>query len=99
MEIEGLVSNHEEANTMVVVRTKAAAEKGAEHIVVDTPDTDVLVLLLHHHTTVGSREIFILTGREGKHAHLVRYIPIHKIYEKLEKKQHDIMLPVYCLIC
>ena len=97
LEVEALKSNHEEADTRIVVHAKTAAQIGAEHIVVCSPDTDVLVLLVHHYTTIAAKEIFLLTGRVGRRASLTRYIPVHRIYENLEKKQHNIMLSVYCL--
>ena len=44
------------------------------------------------------KEIFFQTGHGGKHASLPRYnIPVHLLYEKLPREQHDVMLPVYCL--
>lgn len=97
VDIESLKLNQEEADTRIVLHAKAASETGANHIVINSPDTDVLVLLLHHRTLICASEIFFLTGREGKHASLTRYIPIHTIFEKLQKNQHNILLSVYCL--
>ena len=53
---------------------QVAAENGADHIVISSPHTDVLVLLLHHRPAISASEVFFFTGREGKHADLTRYI-------------------------
>lgn len=64
---------------------------------VRSPDTDVLVLLLHHRAVeiITAKEVFFLTGRDGKHTQLSRYI--HSIYELLSTMQLRILLSVYCL--
>ncbi len=95
--VDSLRSSQEEADTRIVLHSVAAAEAGADTIVVRSPDTDVLVLLLHHRAVIKAKEVFFLTGREGKHTQLRRYIPIHSIYELLSTSQHRILLPVYCL--
>jgi len=41
--------------------------------------------------------VFFFTGRQGKHAGLSRYIPVHQIHDSLETSQLNILLPVYCL--
>jgi len=43
-ESECLKSNHEEGDTRMYVHARVAAENGADHIVISSPDTDVLVL-------------------------------------------------------
>ena len=56
-------------------------------------------LIWSYHTCVYSeKQIFLLTGREGSILlNLSRFIPIHEIYDKLEKMRHNILLFVYCL--
>ena len=44
-ESESLKSNHEEANTRMCVHARVVAENGADHIVISSPDMDVLMLL------------------------------------------------------
>lgn len=39
------------------------ARRGAETVVVSSPDTDVLVLLLHHRTQIQAGRIYFLAGR------------------------------------
>ena len=96
--VDSLQSNQEEADTRIVLHAVAAANSGAERIVVSCPDTDVLVLLIHHRQkAITAAEIFFQTGKEGKHTSLKRYIPVHCIREHLSQEQNNIMMSVYCL--
>ena len=79
------------------VHARVAAENGADHIVISSPDTDVLVLLLHHRPAISASEVFFFTGREGKHADLTRYIPVHQIHDGLETSLSQHFTAVYCL--
>ena len=97
IEVDSLSSNQEEADTRIVLHSAAAAENGAQTVVVHSPDTDVLVLLVHHRPAIKAKEIFFMTGREGKHTQLTRYIPVHTIYDLLSMEQQKILLSVYCL--
>lgn len=96
-EVQRLCSNQEQADTKLILHAIAAAEDGASIIVVKSPDTDVLVLLLHHRPLIKAKELYLLTGREGKYASLRRYIPVHHIFDKLTKQQHSILLSIYCI--
>ena len=95
--VPALRSNQEETDTRIIMHTVESARKGAETIVVSSPDTDVLILLLHHRIQIGADRIFFLTGRTGKHASLTRYIPVHGIHSQLTSPQRQLLLPVYCL--
>ena len=46
-EVSSVAANQEEADTRIVLHDIYAANNGSEKIVVRSPDTDVLVLLLH----------------------------------------------------
>lgn len=92
-----LHSNQEESDTRIVLHAIHAARKGANPIVVHSPDTDVLVLLLHHRAAIPAREIFFATGQEGRHASLKRLIPVHTLYNLLSRDQLSVMLTMYCL--
>ena len=81
----------------MVLHAIYAANHGAEKIVVRSPDTDVLVLLLHHRADIHAKEVFFLTGRTGKHANLTRYIPIHTLFTQMPPNQLRIMMAVYCM--
>ena len=92
-----LISNQEEADTRLILHGIAAADEGANIIVVRSPDTDVLVLLLHHRPAIHAEEIYFLTGHEGVHSNSTRYIPVHILYKQLTPLQHNIMIDVYAL--
>ena len=47
-EIHELTSNQEETDTGVVLYLKFAAQMGYKSAVIRTPDTNILVILLHH---------------------------------------------------
>jgi hypothetical protein len=96
-EVDSLFSNQEEADTRLILHAAAAAEEGAHTVVVHSPDTDVLVLLIHHRPAIKAKEIYFLTGRDGKHTQLTGYIPVHTIYDLLSTEQQKIILSVYCL--
>ena len=96
-EIANLASNQEEADTRIILHVIAAADAGAKCIVVCSPDTDVLVLLIHHRPLIKAQKIYMLTGRTGKYAKLIRYIPVHVIYDVLTRPQHNVLLSIYCL--
>ena len=92
-EYQSLKSNQEEADTRIILHTTVVSNNGAVRIILNSPDTDVLVLLLHHRPYICAKELFFLTGRTGTHVDLRRYIPVHSLFDKLTKEQHII----YCL--
>ena len=69
-EVAEIRSNQEETDTRVIVYMKYASSIGFQTIVVRSPDTDILVLLLHHSSLAGNSEIQFDTG-SGKHRRLV----------------------------
>ena len=62
-----LQSNQEEADTQMIIHAAIGLRNGANKFIVSSPDTDFLVLLLHHRPNICAREILILTGRTGTH--------------------------------
>lgn len=92
-----VASLQEEADSRRVLHSVVAAEAEAQQIVVDSPDTDVLVLLFHHRPDNSAEKLFFLIGHTGKHTTLPRYIPVHQLYDKLSLAQMNILLPVHCI--
>jgi len=82
-ESKSLKSNHEEADTRMCIHARVTAENGADHIVINSPDTDVLMLLLHHLPAISASKVFFFPHTEEKHADLTRYIPV-QIHDSLE---------------
>ena len=68
-EIHELASNQEETDTRVVLYLKFAAQMGYKSAVVRTPDTNILVILLHHAHAL-QITIYLDTGM-GKHRRLI----------------------------
>lgn len=81
----------------MILHAKYAVTNGVETVCVSSPDTDVLVLLIHHYTSIQARHLYFLTGRKSTHTHTVRFIPVHSIVSTLPDDQLDIILPVYCV--
>ena len=82
-------SDQEEADTRLILHAILAAEGGAKSIVINSPDTDVLMLLLHHRPRIHADRLYFYAGK--------RFIPVHIIYSILNEPQKNIMLEVYCL--
>ena len=95
-DVSSVASNQEEPDTRIVLHAIYAANNASEKIVVRSPATDVLVLLLHHRTEIHTKYIYFRTGTQGKHTNLSRYIPVHILFEELSRQQHNILLSVYC---
>lgn len=96
-EYEPLRSNQEEADGRIILHAFDSSPNGAQTIFVKSPDTDVLVLLLHHKPEINAERIYFLTGHAGKHTNLRRFIPVHILHDRLSERQHSIMLPVYTI--
>ena len=95
--IEQLRSNHEEADTRMLLHVAYQARHNAKRVIVVSPDTDVFVLLVYHFSHMGVSEVFFKTGRKSTHADLTRFIPIHNVVCKLNEEQTNILLSVYAL--
>ena len=99
--VMNLTSNHEEADTKLILHTFHAAntgaktDTGAKTIVISSPDTDVLVLLIIHRVSIAADKIYLLTGHISNHTR--RYIPIHTIFDTLSRSQLNILLQIYCI--
>ena len=81
----------------MVLHAMIASRNCANNIIVNSPDTDVLVLLLNHRPNICASKIFFLTGRTGTHTDLKHFIPVHELFHKITGKQQNILMSVYCL--
>ncbi len=77
-------SDHEEADSRIVLHAVLAAECGATSIVVNSPDTDVLLLLLYHRQNISAQQIYFYNGK--------RFLPVHTMSTLLTKQQKSIRL-------
>ncbi|WAQ94372.1 hypothetical protein MAR_006843, partial [Mya arenaria] len=92
-----LDTNQEEADTVMILHAKYEADRGSTCIAIHSPDTDVLVLLLHHYQYIGAAHLCMSTGRVTLHTDGRRFIPVHQLINKLTKDQLNILLSVYCI--
>lgn len=80
-ELETLKSNHEEADTRLLLHAKYATHPRSR-IIIQSPDTDVLVLCVAHFDEIPCEELWFRTGVKDR----LRYIPVHAVSEKLGEK-------------
>ena len=80
--LQELSSDHEEADTRIVLHARDAAVRGYHEVNVLCRDTDVLVLLLAHRQDL-CQEIWMFSGT----SRTKRYIPVHKISLPEEKRK------------
>ena len=83
--VESLKSN-QEADSRVILYCIYAARKGAKKIIVQSPDTDDLVLPVHHWPAIKAKEIYFMKAVQGKHINLKRFIPVHDLHKKLSQE-------------
>lgn len=72
---QSLQSDHEEADTRLMVHAKQASISHPR-IVIQSPDTDVVVLSAAHFADIQCQEMWIKTGVKDK----LRFIPVHDIH-------------------
>lgn len=87
-----LLSDHEEADTRILLHAKHAAETH-NRIVIQSPDTDVAVLSVAHFQNLGCSELWFKTGVRDKS----RFIPIHILAPELGSQLCDSLLPLHAL--
>lgn len=81
--VDALESTHEEADTRMLLHLVHASSVGAKNAVLFSPDTDVLVLLVHHFDYLGLSELYFRTGTKGIHFDNTRYIKVHIVHSML----------------
>ena len=74
-------SNHEEADTRMILHANHAA-RANRRLVVHSPDTDVLVLSVSLFRSLDCPELWFRTGVKDRH----RLIPVHDIAHALGEK-------------
>jgi len=73
-EVQALRSNHEEADTRMILHANHAA-RADRRLVIQSPETDVLVLSVSHFRSLDCPELWFRTGLKDRH----RLIPVHDI--------------------
>ena len=77
-DLVALKSDHEEADTRLLLHA-AHASRDHSRIVVQSPDTDVVVLCTAHYSKLRCRELWFRTGVHDK----LGYIHIHSLADDL----------------
>ena len=81
-DVRELASDHEEADTRIVLHARDTAARGYKQVNILCRDTDVLVLLLAHREHL-CQEIWMFAGTSRQR----RYIPVHRIPLSEEKRK------------
>ena len=81
-DVRELASDHEEADTRIVLHARDAAAREYKQVNILCRDTDVLVLLLAHREHL-CQEIWMFAGTSRQR----RYIPVHRIPLSEEKRK------------
>jgi len=81
-DFRGLASNHEEADTRIVLHARDATVRGYRQVNALCRDTDVFVLLLAHRVDL-CQDIWMFSGTSRRK----RYISVHKITLPEEKRK------------
>ena len=74
-DVTQLSSNHEEADTRIILHAQEAASRGYEKLVVIAKDTDILVLLLAHRDHIDTSEVWMKSGTSQK----PKFVAVHNI--------------------
>ena len=80
-EVQALWSNHEEADARMILHANHAA-RADRWLVIQLPDTHVLVLSVSHFRSLDCPELWFHTGVKDRH----RFIPVHDIARALGEK-------------
>ncbi|KAK3734694.1 hypothetical protein QZH41_002113 [Actinostola sp. cb2023] len=89
-DVAALKSNHEEADTRMLLHAKHASHAGSSRIVIQSPDTDVLVLCAAHFDSLACEELWLKTGVKDR----LRFIPVHDVSHALGRRMCD-ALPAF----
>ena len=73
-EVPELHSSQEEADTKMLLHARHACEEGYERIIIESRDTDVLILSMYHRPML-SEEVWVSSGLSGN----PKFVPIHSI--------------------
>ena len=79
--------NQEEADTMIFVHIKSAAEKGCKSSLIISSDTGVVVLAMYIFKTLQVEKLWVAFGK-GKH---LRWLPIYEINHALCPKAEAVL--------
>ncbi len=88
--IQHLYSTHEEADTRIVLHSLDAKNESYYCVVVQSRDTDVLVLMLVHETT---DQVWVSSGTSKQSC----FVPVHTVKQSLTPHILASVLPFHCI--
>ena len=92
-ECHDLFSDQEEADTRMLLHASHAAEN-CQRIVIDSPDTDIIVLCVYFYRHIqGIQEFYFYTGTGEKR----QFVPVHAICLALGPMLSGLMLPFHAI--
>ena len=62
-----LMAEQQEADTMMLLHAQYASLQGSNTVYIFRPDTDVMVLMVHHFYSIGAPCLYFQTGRKYTH--------------------------------
>ena len=96
-DMEELYSNHEEADTRLLLHATYSA-KDYSRVIVRCDDTDVLILLLYYYSRGElSEEVYMHAGHSAETVSNIRYVPIHTIAGKLQCNVCNILPAIHAV--
>ena len=69
----GLVTDQEEADTMMLLHARYAYLQGSKTVFISSPGTDVMVLMVHYLYSIGAPYLYFQTGLHT-HIHSDMYL-------------------------
>ena len=90
-QVTALHCDHEEADTRMLPHAKHAS-RDAPRIVIQSPDTDVLLLCVTHNDEIQCDELWFRSGVKDR----LRYIPAHKIAAGVGPLMCKVKKPFIC---
>ena len=83
VDVEDLKSNQEEADTRMLLHARYSAGQCPEaKIVIQSLDTDVLVLSVAHFEDITSKKLWFRTGVKNR----LRFVPVHDVCQNLSNR-------------
>ena len=90
--VSALILDHEEADMRLLLHAKHACQDG-QRIVLQSPDSDVLVVCVSHYREIGCQQLWFKTGVKDR----LRFIPAHNVSTNLGPEICSALLAFHAL--
>lgn len=95
-----LKCNHVDADTRIIFHVSKIQERYLEQcqIIVESPDTDVFILLVSHYKYFDSKpSIWFYTGKTDSKLDHRRFIPVHKLYHEIGSQKSLALITLHAM--